>query len=1072
MREPLIGRDREIARLCAATAASASPRAALVLGEPGIGKTRHAAAAAADAHAQGAVVALARCPPEPSIAFEPWVRAIGELARAGGERWRAELGQAAGAELSALVPELAEQTTEVGRAGASDLATAEGARYRLLNGIGAALAYAGGDAPLVVLLDDAHWCDAASAQALGHLLERAPIERLVLLVTARDRELGRGHPVSRVLADLRRTRDLTELRLTGLDADGLAALVAARVGRAITPGLAARLQARTAGNPFFAGELVRDLDERGDLRDTAALDAAPVPNAVADLVEERLARLDAVAERLLVAVAAIGPSAPVALAARAAGIDARDAERAVAQAVSERLVDELPTTRPTIAFPHALVREALLAGVDEATLARLHHVIAEALGDDPDAEPAELARHHRLAAAVTGPAPAIAACRAAAAAAAAAHDHEQAAAQLRGALALTGSDDAQMRAPLLLELGEQELLAADLRRARDAFRGAVAAARTIGDARTLACAALGFAGGDVGFGMEASDDPSTVPLLREGLDALGDDDPRLALRMTFRLTFALVYTDDDEVLPALARRAAQLDARIDDAESRLLSRFTEIVAEGGRGPDPLGWFGHVEEYFDLLGMADACDRADLRLRVLQWIAVIQYAFGRLAECDRTIERAANVAQQLGSPRFTWEVDLLRAYRLLEHGDRAGGELLLRRACATIRRLRPDVHAFVELGALLQAQWTYDGEIATSVLVLPPLCAAVPLGAVKAIAAAVTSLGSDHAVARSTLARFAAEGVESLRRADVHVPYNLCQLAFTATNIGDRVVGERLRPLLEPLRSFLIDPYPVIGFGHVVEWHIGRLELLAGRPEEAVRELRTAVERVDALDLVWLRGVTRADLARALHTRDGPGDLEEARVVVADGQLLAERLRTRWAALELARVSAQLEGREPPPLPSEPARSRPLRALGARGGRRALAALVRGQDDTALERRFAEPRRQRALLRAMVRGFQPAHAGGFNGVVAYELEPFAIEPPPEAPWRWAIEIDSRAGRARLLEPAPLDAATTFHVGLADWVRVTAGVQSALGAMAVGRCSVSGDILVGARMEAMFGAVEAG
>lgn len=36
------------------------------------------------------------------------------------------------------------------------------------------------------------------------------------------------------------------------------------------------------------------------------------------------------------------------------------------------------------------------------------------------------------------------------------------------------------------------------------------------------------------------------------------------------------------------------------------------------------------------------------------------------------------------------------------------------------------------------------------------------------------------------------------------------------------------------------------------------------------------------------------------------------------------------------------------------------------------------------------------------------------MIAYELEPFAIEPPPEAPWRWAIEVDSRAGRARLLE----------------------------------------------------------
>jgi len=55
-REPLIGRDREIAALREATAPRHGCRVALVLGEPGIGKTRHAAAAAADAQARGAAV--------------------------------------------------------------------------------------------------------------------------------------------------------------------------------------------------------------------------------------------------------------------------------------------------------------------------------------------------------------------------------------------------------------------------------------------------------------------------------------------------------------------------------------------------------------------------------------------------------------------------------------------------------------------------------------------------------------------------------------------------------------------------------------------------------------------------------------------------------------------------------------------------------------------------------------------------------------------------------------------------------------------------------------------------------
>jgi hypothetical protein len=125
------------------------------------------------------------------------------------------------------------------------------------------------------------------------------------------------------------------------------------------------------------------------------------------------------------------------------------------------------------------------------------------------------------------------------------------------------------------------------------------------------------------------------------------------------------------------------------------------------------------------------------------------------------------------------------------------------------------------------------------------------------------------------------------------------------------------------------------------------------------------------------------------------------------------------------------------------------------------------DDEALERRFAEPRRQRALLRAQARGFQPARADGFAGVIAYELEPLTIQAPPDAPWRWALEVDAVAGHARLLESAPLEAAVTIHLGLADWVRVIAGVQNAVSAMAAGRCSVEGDVILAACLEPMFG-----
>jgi len=1065
MEEPLIGRDREIAMLREETEPRPGRRAVLILGEPGIGKTRHAAAAATEAHAAGATVVLARCPPETIVPFEPWVRAIGELASAGDEAWRGELAQAAGPELSALVPELDQGAGPEEQAHASGMIAAEGGRYRLLRGIGAALGCAARGGPLHVVLDDAQWCDPASAQALGHLLESPPAAELVLVVTAREGEMERGHPVSRALADLRRTGDLSELRLSGLDATGMAALVGARVGRAITPALAARLLDRTSGNPFFAGELVRDLDGQGALRDGDALDAAPAPHAVADLVEERLAQLDPATEGLLTAVAVIGPSAPVALAGKVAGLDRGAAEEAAHDALSERLVVDLTAPEPTIGFTHALVREALIAETGDAARTRLHLAVARALEEDDAAEPAELARHYGLAVALAGPEPAIAGYRAAAETAAEAHDHEQAAAHLHGALSLLPEDELGARAEAFLELGEQELLSADLAKARRSFRGAAEAARASGDTATLVGAALGFAGGDIGFGWElGGDDPAAVALLREGLEALGESEPRLTLRMLFRLNYLLIPTGEHEEMAAIARRAEELGRRLGDPEAQILARFTGLVALFVRSPDPLRALDHWEELVGMSDLALECGREELLFRVVQAVVVSHYVRGRIGPCEETIEWAAEIAGRLGSPRFTWEVDASRGMRLLDRGDRDAAAALIRRAGSVVRRLRPDIQIGVETLGFLVAEWVYDGDTATTRTYFEAVEKVTPTGFGPAFIAFGAALEGDYETARRHMQALLLDDLEPMRGPDGLFPMGLWALAYTATHLGDREAGALLRPKFEPLRSRIMAATPTVGFGHLAEWHIGRLEMLAGQRDAAVRELRAAVERADELEIVWAGALARVDLARALHHR---GDSDGSAAALAEGEELAQRYGVGWALRNAAEARAEIDGRELPPRPLPAGRSRPIRALASRGGRRALAAMVGGLDDAELERRFAEPRRQRALLRAQARGFQPSQARGFSGTIAYEIEPFEIEPPPDAPWRWAIGLDSASGRARLIEPAPLDAAVTIHIGLADWVRVVAGIQDAVTAMVAGRCSVEGDVTLAVRLEPMFG-----
>ena len=394
--------------------------------------------------------------------------------------------------------------------------------------------------------------------------------------------------------------------------------------------------------------------------------------------------------------------------------------------------------------------------------------------------------------------------------------------------------------------------------------------------------------------------------------------------------------------------------------------------------------------------------------------------------------------------------------------------MIAQAGSGLHGLRTEIQLSVELFLRLAAGWIHDGETATNRAVFEAIEAIAPWGLISSLATLAAARDGDHETARSRLQGLLANDLEGLRRPDAHMPNALCNLALAATLAGDREAGARLRPLLEPLRPYLVGVASTVFLGQLPGWHIGRLELLAGDPEAAVSELRPVVAKADALGLIWHSGAARVDLAIALHRRDLPGDRAQARATLEQAESIAKRYRVDWVANDAARARAELDGRPPAPTPAAAERQRPIRGLTVRTGRRALAAMVRGMDDEALERRFAEPRRQRALLRAMARGFQPAQAAGFRGVIAYELEPFAIAPPLDAPWRWAIEVDAHAGRARLYEPAPLDAAVTIHLGLADWVRVLAGVENAVTAMAGGRCSVEGDVILAVRLEAMFGA----
>src|SRR6185295_4418999 len=193
---------------------------------------------------------------------------------------------------------------------------AETERYMLFDAVAGVLSAASQHAPVVLVLDDLHWARAPELLLLKHVLRSAMPLRLLILGTYRDSELTRAHPLTAVLADLRRETGVERLALHGLDEAAVVGLVAAAAGHELTePGiaLAHALHQETEGSPFFIGEILRHLSESGAIfqegdrwtyrGDIAAL---RIPEGIKEVIGRRLSRLSEATNKVLSLASVIG----------------------------------------------------------------------------------------------------------------------------------------------------------------------------------------------------------------------------------------------------------------------------------------------------------------------------------------------------------------------------------------------------------------------------------------------------------------------------------------------------------------------------------------------------------------------------------------------------------------------------------------------------------------------------------------------------------------------------------------------------------------------------------------------
>ncbi|MEM9035086.1 MAG: AAA family ATPase [Actinomycetota bacterium] len=360
--DELVGREAELARLrdLADLSVEHGAQLALVTGEAGIGKTtmtsafvRSLAESGWGAHVGHSIEYADR-----TLPLGPIIAIVSSVLRGDADDTDALVGPHR-ADLAALLPELdwGDQGVDAG----SDVG-------RLFDAITHLLIAAARRRPLVLVVEDIHWADAATRDVLSSLVHTLRDARVLILVTERAGATSRDHPLRGWIAEMRRLVNAHALELSGLTRGELEEQATRLLDEHPDPALIDDLVERTGGNPYFSRELVLTRQSGG----------MALPVSLVEFLTARVNRLEADERELLRALAVVGGVADHRL--LAAMLPDLDVSRLLRSLFDASILE---VSGNELAFGHALLREAILREVLPFEAEDLHRSAAEAIEADP-----------------------------------------------------------------------------------------------------------------------------------------------------------------------------------------------------------------------------------------------------------------------------------------------------------------------------------------------------------------------------------------------------------------------------------------------------------------------------------------------------------------------------------------------------------------------------------------------------------------------------------------------------------------------------------------------------------------
>lgn len=903
----LVGRDREMALLRAALddALGGHGRLTLISGEPGIGKSTLAEALSAEARARGARVSWARAPDTAGAPpYWLWTQTLRNQPARADPSMLGRIPESGAPELARLLPELA---AFLGDPPPTATAESEVARFRLCDEIASFLLGCAADRGQVVILDDLHAADPASLEVLVHLASRLGAGALLIIGTHRTSDEDMTPALHGTLAAVAREKDTLHIELAGLDAAAVHAQLTQVTGRQVSADLSERVRARTAGNPFFVGEVGRLLLHDAESGAAGAGLAAAVPLRVRDVTTWRLSRLPADTRNVLDVAALIGADVPIDVLAAACDQPVAAVLDALQPAFRAGVLQR-GRSAAHMQFAHGLVVETIAEAMPVGRAAQLHEQIAIAIETSRattlDNWLAALALHWSAAVPSEGAARrTVAVARRAAEQAERRLAHGDALPLWRTALdaAERARVPAGERAELLLGLARALFLAGDVAGSVDACLAAARAAEAAERPDLYAAAALVVEGiGEIRWA-------KTLITLAEGaLARLNDDDRATQARLHAQIGQLLDLTEmPDRMQRAEAETARAVALAEQSGDRHALQAALQAQQKVLSGPEGVDRRLAIATRMIEIGAESGDPWPALWGR--SWAVDALMQLGRLTEAEAQLDDLEPVVARLRWPVARWHLlrsraAILQARARFAEALQTADEALAVLSGTGLARAVGTHASFVESQSDLVGAvpgWQERRRYMLDWFAREPSYAMRPL-------ASLLREGEREA-ARALYARLAPPDRWEPPR--YMLSMHLRTRLQAAIALGLRSEVAHLLARFQPLAHWHVVP----GAGLVVTFgsgflYTGQAAAFLGDLDSAVAQLERAIDDNERCGVVAQAIVARQELAEVLARRASGGDLDRARRLASAVLHDSERYGMRPAAQRAGTLLRELPRR--------------------------------------------------------------------------------------------------------------------------------------------------------------------